>query len=229
MAPVLGYWNLRGLVMPIKYVLQEAGVEYEDKVYQLNPPDYNRESWLKEKFNLGLDFPNLPYYLDGDVKLTQSLAILRYVAKKYGLGGDTAEEQAVADMVSCQIFDLRMEMAYLFYTKWNDDNKKDFLNNSLPGKMKLLENFMNGKKFVLGDKVSYADFFLWETIDHLLFLTPDLLKEYPNMKTFYDAIASRPKMKSYMESDKFIKFPLNGPIAGWGGKMEDIKIRYPEA
>lgn len=28
----------------------------------------------------------LPYYIDGDVKLTQSNAILRYISKKHGLG-----------------------------------------------------------------------------------------------------------------------------------------------
>jgi glutathione S-transferase len=37
---------------------------------------------MDEKFTLGLDFPNLPYIIDAekDVKLTQSMAIMRYVA-----------------------------------------------------------------------------------------------------------------------------------------------------
>ena len=61
-------------------------------------PDHNE--WLKEKYSLGLKFPNvshtifskiviflqLPYYIDGDVKLTQSSAILYYIADKYGMG-----------------------------------------------------------------------------------------------------------------------------------------------
>ena len=28
----------------------------------------------------------LPYYIDGDIKITQSNAILRYIGRKYGLG-----------------------------------------------------------------------------------------------------------------------------------------------
>ena len=33
--------------------------------------------WREEKYDLGLPFPNLPYFIDGDIKLTQSLAILK--------------------------------------------------------------------------------------------------------------------------------------------------------
>jgi glutathione S-transferase len=32
---------------------------------------------------IDLKFPNLPYLIDGDVKVTESLAILKYIAKKY--------------------------------------------------------------------------------------------------------------------------------------------------
>jgi glutathione S-transferase len=31
--------------------------------------------------NLGLDFPNLPYLIKGDFKLTESIAIAKYIAK----------------------------------------------------------------------------------------------------------------------------------------------------
>ena len=30
-----------------------------------------------------MDFPNLPYYLDGDVKISESHTILRYIAQKH--------------------------------------------------------------------------------------------------------------------------------------------------
>uniref|UniRef100_A0A8C5L044 glutathione transferase n=1 Tax=Jaculus jaculus TaxID=51337 RepID=A0A8C5L044_JACJA len=48
-------------------------------------PDYDRSQWLNEKFKLGLDFPNLPYLIDGTHKITQSNAILRYIARKHNL------------------------------------------------------------------------------------------------------------------------------------------------
>ncbi|XP_037576602.2 LOW QUALITY PROTEIN: glutathione S-transferase-like [Dermacentor silvarum] len=85
-APVLGYCDMRGFAQPIRNLLVYKGVDFVDKRYKLGPaPGYDHEEWLGEKFTLGLEFPNLPYYIDGDVKLTQSLAILRYLSRKYGL------------------------------------------------------------------------------------------------------------------------------------------------
>ena len=45
--------------------------------------DLSTQDWLSKKFNLGLDFPNLPYFKDGDLSLTESIAIHRYIADKW--------------------------------------------------------------------------------------------------------------------------------------------------
>lgn len=72
MAPVLGYWDLRGLASTIRNLLYYKGIEFEDKLYTIGPaPEYDGSGWLTDRSTLGLDFPNLPYYLDGDIKLTQ--------------------------------------------------------------------------------------------------------------------------------------------------------------
>ena len=72
-------------------------VDFEDVFYeQGDAPDFSRESWFSVKEKLGLDFPNLPYYIDGDFKLTESAAIIKYIAAKYDakLLGRTTEEIA---------------------------------------------------------------------------------------------------------------------------------------
>ena len=43
----------------------------------------SKECWFSEKQSLGLDFPNLPYFIDGDVNLTETRAIMKYIASKW--------------------------------------------------------------------------------------------------------------------------------------------------
>lgn len=63
-----------------------AGLDWEDKFYVCTEADapvpFDKSCWFDVKFDLGLAFPNLPYMEDGDFKLCQSQAILRYVARK---------------------------------------------------------------------------------------------------------------------------------------------------
>ncbi|KAH8041261.1 hypothetical protein HPB51_014409 [Rhipicephalus microplus] len=107
MAPVLGYWNIRSLGQPTRNLLVYKGVEFEDKRYEYDPPpDYGVSAWLKDKFTLGLTFPNLPYYIDEDVRLTQSLAILRYLGRKHDLAARNNREMAELDVIEQQARDL---------------------------------------------------------------------------------------------------------------------------
>ncbi|XP_049528961.1 glutathione S-transferase Mu 6 [Dermacentor silvarum] len=105
MAPkVLGYWDIRGLGEPIRYLLAHAGVPYEDKRYSYGKgPEPSRDEWLAEKYKLDLDFPNLPYLIDGDVRMTQSQAILRYLGRKLGLVPKDEETLRRVDMLEHQV------------------------------------------------------------------------------------------------------------------------------
>lgn len=56
----LAYWGVRGLAQVLRLLLSFSNVEFEDKRYT------DREQWFNEdKVNLGLNFPNLPYLIDG--------------------------------------------------------------------------------------------------------------------------------------------------------------------
>ncbi|OWA54739.1 putative Glutathione S-transferase 2 [Hypsibius exemplaris] len=64
---------------------------------------------------LGLPFPNLPYLIDGNVKLTQSGAIIRYLARKHNLIGTTEDEQRQQDLIDGVIGDIRSGWSMLCY------------------------------------------------------------------------------------------------------------------
>ena len=85
MAPAtatLGYWAIRGLAHPIRYLLEYTKTPYEDKHYtQGDAPDFSRQDWLDVKPTIDVPFVNLPYYIDENVKLSQSMAIIRYISE----------------------------------------------------------------------------------------------------------------------------------------------------
>lgn len=54
------------------------------------------------KHEQGLEFPNLPYYIDEDVKITETIAIMRYICVKHqpSLLGKTPEDQGTVEMLA---------------------------------------------------------------------------------------------------------------------------------
>ena len=52
-------------------------------------------------------FPNLPYLIDGDLKMTQSNAIIRHLGRKFGLTGASVEEMAKVDIILEEGMDFR--------------------------------------------------------------------------------------------------------------------------
>ncbi|KAM9244412.1 glutathione S-transferase Mu 1-like isoform 3-T3 [Dugong dugon] len=117
MAIVLGYWDIRGLGHAIRLLLEYTESNYEEKKYiEGDAPNYDKGHWLNEKFKLGLDFPNLPYLIDGPHKITQSNAIMRYIARKHNMCGETEAEKIRVDILENQIMDTRMDLVRVCYS-----------------------------------------------------------------------------------------------------------------
>jgi len=219
MAPVLGYWNLRGYAQPIRLMLAHAGVEYEDKRYNIKgeAPNLDRSEWLADKFNLGLDFPNCPYYIDGDVKLSQTFAILKYLGRKHGMAPKNEAEQIRVDLIEAEAMDIRFKWSATCYNADFDNLREEFVKNFI-NKCKELSAFLGNHKYFAGETLTYVDFLMYELLDQHSTLEPKALEGFDNLIAFHDRIRSLEKVAAYMKSDKFIKYPLNGPTAKFGGK-----------
>jgi glutathione S-transferase len=104
--PCLGYWDVRGRGNEIKYHLAYSGVDYTLKTYESS----KREEWEAAKPNLGMPFPNLPYIQDGDVKISETLALHMYIASKWNpsLCGKTMAEKGEVLMQGLALYDRKM-------------------------------------------------------------------------------------------------------------------------
>ena len=115
----LGYWKIRGLASQIRYEMAYLGVEFVEEQYeQGDAPDFDRGQWENVKETLGFRFPNLPYLIDGQVKLTEANSIMRYLANKFGphLLGETAQEMGRVEMLNSQVCDLKGAVTMPCYT-----------------------------------------------------------------------------------------------------------------
>lgn len=108
--PVLGHWDIRGLAQAIRYQLVFCGVEFDDFYhYHSEDQQATQDSWDRKKDKLGLDFPALPYFIDGKFKATSHLAIHQYVADKWmpELLGKTKKAKAQVDCMAGVISGVR--------------------------------------------------------------------------------------------------------------------------
>ncbi|KAL5013207.1 hypothetical protein ScPMuIL_007477 [Solemya velum] len=213
--PTLGYWKIRGLAQPIRLLLHYVEENFNDKMYeQGDAPDYSRECWMKEKNNLGLSFPNLPYYIDGPIKITQSNAILRYIARKHNLLGKTTESQVRVDMMLDQAMEFRNGIVRLVYNPNYESLKVDYF-LQLPSKLEVFENFLGSNKFFGGDEVTVCDFPMYELLDQSRIMDPTCLEKFEKISAFMDRFESLPQIKEYTSSPNFMKRPINNKIAAF--------------
>ncbi|CAI2731769.1 unnamed protein product [Schistosoma spindalis] len=212
MAPKLGYWKIRGLVQPTRLLLEYLGEVYEERLYDRDDDDV----WRNEKFKLGLDFPNLPYYIDGDVKLTQSMAILRYIADKHNMLGGCPKERAEISMIEGAILDIRLGVSKIAYNKEFETLKVGFL-NQLPGMLKMFENRLSRNIYLNGNNVTHLDFMLYDALDVVLYIDSTCLNGFPKLNSFKQRIENLPPIKNYLNSNRFINWPLQGWSAIFGG------------
>jgi glutathione S-transferase len=96
---------------PSRMVLHYTGMDYEDESYVQGA----NSAWQGKKFKLGLEFPNLPYFIDGHLRLTQSNAILRHLGRVNNLYGSNDNESSTIDMLVDTAIEMKVGMAMIVY------------------------------------------------------------------------------------------------------------------
>jgi len=210
---VLGYWKIRGLAQAIRNVLEYTKTPYVNKCYAAgDAPHFSRDEWTKEKHTLGLAFPNLPYLFDGDFKLTESHAILHYIGKKNNLCGSTETENATMNMVLGHLYDWRNTIVRLAYNPNFATLKGEYLSTTFASYAKELENYLTGKKWCLNDKLSIADFVLYEICDE----GREMGGQLPStIAAFMKQFEALPTIAEFFKSDRYMKRPFNNTMAAF--------------
>ncbi|XP_073540417.1 glutathione S-transferase P 1-like isoform X3 [Phyllobates terribilis] len=218
----LTYFPVRGRVETIRLLLADQGASWTDDEMQM-ADWFSRKSDIKKKAVFG----QLPQFQHGDFVLYQSNAILRYLGRLYEISGRSNQESALIDMVNDGVEDLRLKYFRLIFFEYETGKEKYIgdLPNHLSAFERILSNNSNGTKFVVGNKISYADYNLFDTLQCHLDLDPKCLASFPLLSAYVERVAARPKLSQYLKSEKRNKRPIT-PKHKWASLISAVKYTF---
>jgi glutathione S-transferase len=225
--PTLVYWNIVGLALPIRLALAYAGVDFVDIRIEAGDPtgdNFNKAYPPSKEGKLSkiMSFPNLPYFLDGDVAIAQTNTILHFVARKYGL---VSSQEHMTDYYCDQLTDIEDEMAKIVYGK-SAEAVLEWYKTSAPAILSKFSEIIKsgGKAFLTGDAPGIDDFKLYCVLHKMCVVQEDLGSDETkpivtdDLLEYMKRIEELPKIKEYLSSPDHLPKPLNNTVAKWIGK-----------
>uniref|UniRef100_A0A7S4VBD2 Glutathione S-transferase n=2 Tax=Alexandrium monilatum TaxID=311494 RepID=A0A7S4VBD2_9DINO len=213
----LQYFDARGVAETIRLMLAVAKVDYEDARFSFSfgtPGDMS--TIIRPEFDaakaageLTSSFGKLPYLEVDGVRMAQSKAIERYVAKEFGLGGTSALEFAHIDAICEQIRDVKE--AYQSAKRGKEGAEKEaaltkWFGEDLPAHMQVIEKVVPGGPFLFGSKVCWADIAMWQFVaasDGGFFDNTEgaraSFQGCPKIKAAMEATTAIPELQAWLE------------------------------
>jgi glutathione S-transferase len=179
-----------------RWTLQELGVSFESVTVNLLQGEHQRPEFLAIN-----PAHKIPVLVDGDRVVTESVAIVLYLAEKYpdrGLIPTTLEERGEFHRwLLFAVTELEQPLWRIArHTRLYPEDQR------LPGDVAIasrefkemaaiLEHHMAGREYVVGDRVSVADFVTAYTLDWGN--EAKLLDECPRLRAYMERMYARPR------------------------------------
>ncbi len=195
--PTLTYFDIRARAEPIRLILEEMGIQYEDQ-------QVTDQEW--SELRSGTPFGWLPVYRDGDLEVWQSHAIYRHLARVHDLYGSSEEERIRCDVVEEAFADLN---TLIGRAPWRPDfnkTREDFIERELSPVLDRLERFLQtnaeGSSFWVGSFLTFVDLIALSHLDCTGSMFPEAMPGHPGLQEFCAGIARRPRIAAYLHSDR---------------------------
>ncbi|XP_045926315.1 glutathione S-transferase, alpha tandem duplicate 1 isoform X1 [Micropterus dolomieu] len=190
---VLHYFNGRGKMESIRWLLTVAEVEF-DEVY-LN----TNEQYKKLLSDGVLMFQQVPMVEIDGMKLVQTKAILNYIAEKYNLHGKDLKDRVMVNMYSEGVMDL-MEMIMMVPFSQDPKAKLDTIQTKAKERyLPVFEKALSGPVYLVGGKLSCADVQLLECTLMLEEKFTGILSDFPNIKSFQGRMIQIPAINRFLQ------------------------------
>lgn len=227
MAYELYYWpGIQGRGEFVRLVLEEAGVDYVDVGRQ-----QGAEALMRMWDGPGIDTPSFapPFLKNGKRIIGQTANILAYLGERHGLVPKSEAARLWTQQIQLTVADLVTEAHDVHHPLGGDfyyeDQKpeakrraKVFREVRIPRYLEWFETILarNPKtdKHLVGARLSYADLSLFQVVAGLRYAFPKAMRrvepEYERVIGVHDAVAARPRIKTYLASNRRIAFNEDG-------------------
>lgn len=205
--PLLHYFNGRGRMESIRWLLAAAGEEFDEKFIE------TAEDLDKLRNDGSLMYQQVPMVEIDGMKLVQTRAILNYVANKHNLYGKDMKERALIDMYTEGVADLyELVLLLPLCPPEQKDAKVDFIKEKIrtryfPAFEKVLKS--HGQDYLVGNRLSKADILLVELLYNVEELDPNAIASFPLLKALKTRISSLPTVKKFLQPGSQRKPPMD--------------------
>jgi glutathione S-transferase len=181
-------WGLEEMQLPFEL----AGMDHP--AHDLNTDAYRQLS----------PFEQIPAIDDDGLKLSESAAILVYLAKKSGrlIPGDLAGESQVVRWCFAAMNSLEMPLMSIQMLGWFQDDGaakyREFLLGWARRHLGNLERWFEGRDYIATDSFTVADILTAHVLS--VVREPGLIESYPRVAGYRDRCLARPAWKRTMES-----------------------------
>ena len=193
------YFKARGSGETARFIFAQAGVKYEDKRL-----DFGGGEWKTMK-------PNTPTgalpILEVDGKpLTGSGPIARFLAERFGLAGSNDFENAEIAGILDVVKDFIQKLMPAFFE--NDEEKKakmikEINEEHIPKYWGIIEKKIGDNNsdggWIFGNKPTYADFSIFNSIGYVKQVCTDFPKLYPGVAKLQAAVESLPNIAKWLK------------------------------
>ncbi|CAF1406256.1 unnamed protein product [Adineta steineri] len=193
----LTYFNGRGLGEVSRLIFAAAGQKFEDVRYE-------RDQFPAHKAEMPLG--QMPVLEVDGVKLPQSSAIARYLAKEFHLAGKDNFDQAKVDAVVDTVADSFKGFIPTIFEQdpvKKEEIKKKFFTDDLPKHLQNLETlgklYGNGGHFFVGNQLTWADLYFYNFAQTYIEAEADCLNNFPWLKQNRAEVEKQPKIAEYLK------------------------------
>ncbi|CAK7310121.1 Glutathione S-transferase [Vulpes lagopus] len=205
--PKLHYFNGRGRMESIRWLLAAAGVEFEEELFE------TREEFEKLIQGGTLMYEQVPMVEIDGMNLVETRAILRYLAAKYNLYGRNIQEQAWIDMYVEGLKDLSDMIMFfpLSLPGEKEMNLEYILERATTKFFPVYEKALrdHGQDFLVGNRLSWADIQLLEVILMAEECKPSVLTGFPLLQEFKARTSYIPTIQKFLQPGSQRKPPLD--------------------